>query len=64
MTELRLRDPALGIADQQLVQWVRRARMDRGDFADPHKQAALTSDKRAELARLRKKNRGPRVDFC
>jgi transposase-like protein len=49
-------DHRLGIPNSSLAKWVRQARIDRGDFGPPD-QGQLTSDERAELARLRKENR-------
>ena len=46
----------LDIPVSSLAKWVRQARIDRGDFGPPE-QGHLTSEERAELARLRKKNR-------
>ncbi len=54
----------LGIPISSLAKWVRQARnsfgegsaYDRGDFGPPE-QGQLTSEERAELARLRKENR-------
>ena len=46
----------LGLSTSSLAKWVRQARIDRGDFGPPD-QGQLTSDERAELARLRKENR-------
>ena len=46
----------LGLPNSSLAKWVRQARIDRGDFGPPE-QRHLTSEERAELARLRKKNR-------
>lgn len=40
----------LGLVEQTLGNWVRQARIDRGD------RAGLTSDERGELARLRREN--------
>ena len=41
---------ALGIGDGTLGNWVRQARVDRGD------KAGMTTGEKAELARLRKEN--------
>lgn len=41
---------SLGLVEQTLGNWVRQARIDRGD------RAGLTSDERAELAQLRRDN--------
>ena len=46
----------LGLPSSSLARWVRQARIDRGQ-AGPREQGLLTSDERAELARLRKENR-------
>jgi len=46
----------LGLPRSSLAKWVRQARIDRGDFGPPE-QGQLTSEERAELARLRKENR-------
>jgi transposase len=46
----------LGLPTSGLAKWVRQARIDRGDFGPPD-QGQLTSDERAELARLSKENR-------
>lgn len=46
----------LGLPVSSLAKWVRQARVDRGDFGPPE-QGQLTSEERAELARLRKENR-------
>ena len=46
----------LGLSTSSLAKWVRQARIDRGDFGPPD-QGQLTSDERAELARLRKEIR-------
>ena len=46
----------LGISISSLSKWVRQARIDRGDFSPPD-QGQLTSEERAELARLRQENR-------
>ena len=46
----------LGLPNSSLAKWVRQARIDRGDFGPPE-QGQLSSDERAELARLRKENR-------
>ena len=46
----------LGLPNSSLAKWVRQARIDRGDFG-PADQGQLTSEERAELARLRKENR-------
>jgi len=46
----------LGLSTSSLAKWVRQARIDRGDFGPPD-QGQLTSEERAELARLRKENR-------
>ena len=46
----------LGLPISSLAKWVRHARIDRGDFGPPE-QGQLTSEERAELARLRKENR-------
>jgi transposase-like protein len=46
----------LGLPNSSLAKWVRQARIDRGDFGPPE-QGQLTSEERAELARLRKENR-------
>jgi len=46
----------LRLPNSSLAKWVRQARIDRGDFGPPE-QGQLTSDERAELARLRKENR-------
>jgi len=46
----------LGIPVSSLAKWVRQARIDRGDFGPPD-QGQLTSEERAELARLRQENR-------
>lgn len=43
----------LGINDQTLRNWVKRAELDAGHGAP----GALTSDERAELVRLRRENR-------
>jgi transposase len=47
----------LGLPNSSLAKWVRQARIDRGDFGPPEQGGQLTSDERAELARLRKENR-------
>ncbi|MEI6622923.1 MAG: transposase [Actinomycetes bacterium] len=41
---------SLGLVDQTLGNWVRQARIDRGE------RAGLTTDERAELTRLRREN--------
>jgi len=41
----------LGLPGRSLAKWVRQARIDRGDFGPPE-QDQLTSEVRAELARL------------
>jgi Transposase len=41
---------SLGLVEQTLGNWVRQARVDRGERADP------TSDERAALTRLRREN--------
>ena len=41
---------SVGLVEQTLGNWVRQARVDRGE------RAALTTDERAELARLRREN--------
>jgi transposase-like protein len=46
----------LGLPNSSLAKWVRQARIDCGDFGPPE-QGELTSEERAELARLRKENR-------
>ena len=46
----------LGIPVSSLAKWVSQARIDRGDFGPPD-QGQLTSEERAELARLRQENR-------
>lgn len=46
----------LGLSTSSLAKWVRQARIDRGDFGPPD-QGQLTSDERAELARLRQEIR-------
>jgi transposase-like protein len=46
----------LDLPNSSLAKWVRQARIDRGDFGPPE-QGQLTSDGRAELARLRKEIR-------
>jgi transposase-like protein len=46
----------LGLPNSSLAKWVRQARIDRGDFGPPE-HGQLTSEERAELARLRKENR-------
>ena len=46
----------IGIPVSSLAKWVRQARIDRGDFSPPD-QGQLTSEERAELARLRQENR-------
>jgi transposase-like protein len=43
----------LGIPTSSLAKWVRQTRIDRDDFGPPD-QGQLTSEERAELARLRK----------
>jgi len=45
----------LGLPNSSLAKWVRQARIDRGDFGPPEQGGGgqLTSDERAELARLR-----------
>ncbi len=43
----------LGLPVSSLAKCVRQARIDRGDFGPPE-QGQLTSEERAELARLRK----------
>lgn len=45
----------LGLPISSLAEWVRKARIDRGDNG-PTEQGQLTSEERAELARLRKEN--------
>jgi transposase-like protein len=46
----------LGIPVSSLAKWVFQVRTDRGDFGPPD-QGQLTSEERAELARLRQVNR-------
>lgn len=46
----------LGLPNGSLAKWVSQARIDRRDFGPPE-QGQPTNDERAELARLRKKNR-------
>lgn len=46
----------LGLPGRSLARWVRQARIDQGKPRSGD-QAALTSDEREELARLRKENR-------
>jgi transposase-like protein len=46
----------LGIPVSSLAKWLRQAPIDRGDFGPPD-QGQLTSEERAELARLRQENR-------
>jgi len=45
----------LGLPISSLAKWVRQARIDRSDFGPPD-QGPLTSEERAELARLRQEN--------
>ena len=47
---------SLGLLVSSLAKWVRQARIDRGDFGSTD-QGQLTSEERAELARLRQENR-------
>jgi transposase len=49
---------ALGLAESVMFEWVRRAKVERGK----DKSATLTSDERAELARLRKENTDLRME--
>lgn len=46
----------LGLPGRSLARWVRQARIDQGQ-PSAGDEAALTSDEREELARLRKENR-------
>jgi transposase-like protein len=46
----------LGLPISSLAKWVRQARIHRGDLGPPE-HGQLTSEERAELARLRKGNR-------
>jgi transposase-like protein len=46
----------LGLPNSSLAKWVTQACIDRGDFGPPE-QGQLTSDERAELARLREEHR-------
>jgi transposase len=48
----------LGLSEGVLFEWVRRAKIDRGGGAPK----ALTTDERAELARLRKENTDLRME--
>ena len=50
-----------GMPVSSLANWVRQARIDRGDFGPPE-QGHLTSEERAELARLRKRKRELRME--
>jgi len=46
----------LGLPSSSLANWVRQARIDRGD-SGPKDQGLLTSEERSELNRLRQENR-------
>jgi transposase-like protein len=55
----------LGLPSSSMANWVRQARIHRGDFGPPE-QGQFTSDERAELVQLRRENRVLRreKDFC